>query len=307
VWVIVLSQVIGIPLVLLGLGAVVWWATRPPSPDKLYEQAKSLWQTNDRENQDKARSGPVADYLKYYPRQNDEHAHEIHGWADQYDLRLRENQLANRMRMNLAPQDEGEGLAQSAVHLEDAGDLDGALKKWNELRAYQGADSHAWGLLADKRAAAVQDAISSLPALQETVKQYREDAHDYIPNPDSEAARLAVAAMQAEVFGDLALASERWRRLKERCEKEPDQRALALMGGYKVHDLRDKVPGSVEEKVKKRKELIQKQVDAAVNQPPGMVKRICHEIVAIYAKEYSDDSDVGDLVKKAGEMLKQVQ
>jgi hypothetical protein len=211
------------------------------------------------------------------------------------------------MRMNLAPQDDGEALAQSAVHLEDAGDLDGAQKKWNELEAYQGSDAHSWNLLAQKRSRAVQDAINSLPALRAGVEQSRDEAHDFIPTPDNEATRLAGAAMQAEVFGDLALASERWRRLKERCEKEPDQRAWALMGGYKVHELRDKVPGSVEEKVKKRKELIQKQLDAAANQPPGMVKRLCHEIVGLYSKDYKDDPDVGDLVKKADELLKQVQ
>jgi serine/threonine-protein kinase len=307
VWVIVLSQVILIPLLLLGLGAVVWWATRPTSADKLYAQAESLWNTNDPDNQDKARNGPIAEYLRYYPRQNDEHAQAIHEWANQYDLRQREKQLANRMRLNLAPQDDGEALAQSAVHLEDSGDLDGAQKKWNDLLTYQGSDAHSWNLLAQKRSRAVQDAVNSLPALRAEVEQYRNEAHDYIPTPDNEPARLAGAAMQAEVFGDVALASERWRRLKERCEKEPDQRAWALMGGYKVLDLRDKVPASVEEKVKKRKELIQKQLDAAANQAPGMVKRICHEIVAVYSREYKDDPDVGDLVKKADEMLKAVQ
>src|SRR5262249_15412103 len=151
VWVIVLSQVIGIPLILGGLGLVIYWATRPPSADKLYAQAESLWKTNDPENQDKARSGPIAEYLRYYPRQNDEHSQAIQSWADQYDLRQREKQLANRMHMSLAPQDDGEALAQSAVRLEETGDLEGALKRWNELLAYQGSDAHAWGLLARSR------------------------------------------------------------------------------------------------------------------------------------------------------------
>jgi serine/threonine-protein kinase len=307
VWVIVLAQVIGIPLVLLALGAMIYWATRPPSADKLYAQAKSLWETNDPGKRDEARSGPIKRYLENYPRQDDEHAGDIRRWADDYDLALRERQLANRMGNNLQPLDEAEHLAQSAVRLEESGDLDGAQRKWTELAAWTGSDAHVWGLLAQKRSRAAQDARDSLPALRAGVEQTREDAHDFIPSPDNDATRLAGAAMQAELFGDLALANERWRRLKERCEKEPDQRALALMGAYKVHELRDKVPTSVDEKVKKRKELIQKQLDASANQSPGMVKRLCHEIVAVYSKEYKDDPDVGDLVKKADELLKQVQ
>src|SRR5207244_1688484 len=147
-------QAVGILVLLLALGGVLYLIFRAPSPEQLFAQAQRPMETKTQENITQARSGPIKDYLENYGDRMDAQTRQIREWADRYDVALLEQQLENRQRLKLSPEGDAETHARRAVHFEDVGDWDGAREQWSEvakLKTDADAELRVWALLAGKR------------------------------------------------------------------------------------------------------------------------------------------------------------
>src|SRR5205085_4428040 len=102
--------------------------------DELYARAETLMNSPNPDDYDKARNGPVKDYLKYFGDQKDERTAQVQRWADDFDAAARFRGLRKRMKLEfMGPQDELETTAREAARQEDAGDFLNARKSWESL------------------------------------------------------------------------------------------------------------------------------------------------------------------------------
>jgi serine/threonine-protein kinase len=227
--------VVGSVGILAVMAALLYIALKPPSPEALYLRAEKLMASTDPDDWDRARDGPIMEYLSRYARRNDEQAAKIREWAAEYDVRMRARQLANRMKMNLQPQDDAERAAQAAVRHEEAGDLAAAQKSWAtvlEVTEGAGPDQQSWALLADKRLREVREVDVRLTRLFESVEKARQQGRPY-QLPD-ELEQLAARAAHFESFGDQPSAFAVWTELRVRtADLKKNERFWTLLNAKK--------------------------------------------------------------------------
>jgi serine/threonine-protein kinase len=297
-------QAVAISALLLGVGGLVAYVLRPPAPDKLYEQAKYWMDSKEPKEWSKARDGPIKKFLDHYADRTDAQAMQMRAWADQVDTALREEQLHNRLRMQMSPDDEAERLAYSAVKFEEAGDLDGALHRWQDLEKLKDAadaDQRLWGLLAGKRMRDLRDVDDREKHWRDRVEQARLGIQEL--KPDTETDGWIATALRAEMFGDAALALKNWRKLKDTYHKDLAQRTWLLLAAKKVRVLAEQAPrGSEEQQV--RRELVQKKIEQAESlkgDKIGEARALCRDILSLYDK--TDDPEVNKRVGEARKLL----
>jgi serine/threonine-protein kinase len=284
-------------LLVLAVGAI-WWLTRPPNADKLYAQAKTLMESSNPEDWERARSGPIQDFLDHYPARDDQQARQVRIWADQEDVRLREQQLYNRR--SRPTEDPAERMARKALDREEVGDLDETRKNWQEVRKgkEQGdSDQRIWGLLADKKLAELDKVYERDRQLRDQVERARKQGELYQPAGETE--RQAALASHFELFDDAGNADSYWRAIREQFKSDDSQRVWKLLADKHLYDLRRQV-GTQEENKKKLRKRVEEKLAAAQNAAPAVVKRNCKEIINLY----DQDPSLKDLVAQARELLK---
>ena len=173
-------QALGLVALLAVTGLLLWIALKPPAPDKLYQQAKKLMDTNDPAQWDQALSGPIAQYQKHYSGRTDDQTKEVRQWAERVELsqndrlveRYVESVRANKP-LKVQSQNEAEEAAFKAAWAEEQGNLAAAEGQWQEMKTkYEiGSGFSRWGLLAEKRGEQVSRALKQ----DETWKQLLED------------------------------------------------------------------------------------------------------------------------------------
>jgi serine/threonine-protein kinase len=295
-------QAAAIAGLLAAVGGMVWYVMRPAKAEDLFNHARSYMTSADPNDWDKARQGPIADYLKHYGNRADSQTEQMRTWADQADVHWRERQLQNRMRLGVKPENEAESTAHNAVRAEEAGELSSAMARWESLLRYKDekeGELRPWGLLAAKRLKEINDAEQQEQQLRELVAQLRRRA-------DTKAADgadvFAVAAIRAEMFGDHALALERWKALKTGAPGDSD-RALRLLALRKAAELDQKVPRGVDIQ-EKRRGHVKEKLDAAaeLQKENGQeAQAICRDIIALY--ERAGDAELRPLVSQARALL----
>jgi eukaryotic-like serine/threonine-protein kinase len=120
------------------IGGVVFFATRPPSPDKLYERAKAAVDSGESTALSQAESD-IDSFLMHFP--TDPRAEEMQGWKESIDLSRREKQfravgLLRKQIGNLSP---AERAYAEAAELERT-QPEQALARYEAIVAvYQGA------------------------------------------------------------------------------------------------------------------------------------------------------------------------
>jgi hypothetical protein len=206
------------------------------------------------------------------------------------------------LKIQKTPDDEAERLAQAAVQFEEAGELDDALRRWQDLEKLKettDADQRLWGLLASKR-------LRDLRAVDDLERQWRdriEHAHLEIQGPklETETEEQVATATRAELFGDTALALDHWSKLKTLYKKDLTQRTWLLLAAKKVRVLTRQVPRGSEEQ-QARRELVQKKLHQARKEDRiGEAQALCRDIIFLYEK--TEDPEVSKQVDEARKLL----
>ena len=92
------------------LAGVVWWVTRPASPETLYADAKKLMESGDPADHEKAYTEPIADYRKYYASREGAETGQILAWKKQVEFERSEERLNKLLhgKIKLEPANDAE-------------------------------------------------------------------------------------------------------------------------------------------------------------------------------------------------------
>lgn len=296
-------QAVAITALLSVIGGLVYWVTRPADPHKLFADAQKLMQSGDWEKQMQARNGAIKSFLKHYSQRDDSEARQMVAWADQMDLTLRERQLRKRMQMGFQPDDEVESKAFAAVRKEEAGELNAARSRWQELAPLKEAtdsETRPWGLVAEKRLGDLDAVEQHLQDIQTRVEQARQGEKEFEPVNHRE--MQAAKALRFELFGDFVKAKEGWSRLKS-AEAEAGERWWFLTAASKVAELTPKVESDTHAKGVNLIRIKLRDATELKKKEPGRAGAIYRDIVFLY----EGDSDMEDEVKEARTQLASMQ
>jgi serine/threonine-protein kinase len=232
-------------VVLLGMGMVVYLVfLKKPSPESLYEQAKTLMASGSPDKEEEARNGPLKDFERYYPDRDDKQAKQMREWADRAWVDWTERDFLRRLRdqITVGVTDE-EGTAKKAVKYEDAGEFDDARDQWSKLEKLKSKDDRekrGWGQYAARRLQELKD-VEELPEqLRQKIEEGDKRREPYVGKG---AEKHAVKALRLELQKERDQARTAWEELKKKYQEEADQRPWFLLAVLKVRELTpDKAP-----------------------------------------------------------------
>jgi serine/threonine-protein kinase len=284
-------QATGLMLGLGIVGTLLYLVFKPPSAEKLYQQAEKLMTSANVEDHDKAQTGPIEKYLNRYGSQDDELTRKVRAWSDRNQIRYAEDKLLKlrqmrRKNLPFAPMEgEGEEKPFAAAEAEDAGDLTKAREKWQEVEKDK-ALPRRWLLVATNHLLMLDEIFKQDSVFAEVHDKMRETREEPELDPIHKKAFLA---WRAEQLGDKRLARKRFQTLRDELANEPTQSAWSLYANWK------------------NKGLEPQEKEAAVEAVTTNFKKakndivICMDILALYEKE-KDDS-LQDLVEEARNIL----
>jgi serine/threonine-protein kinase len=289
----------GIFLLLSAMVGLVYLVLRPADPHQLFLNAQALMESNDWDQQMRARNGPIKDFLRHYAERQDEEAQRIFAWADHVDLTQRGHELQTRLKFNLSAEGEEERSARRAIKNEEGGDLAAAREHWEKLlplKEVSDRDQRAWGLLAEKRIRDLDDVDEGAKKLRSKLAEARASGQELQATHEKE--KQAALALHFEVFGDIVKALELWKALRYSAEPDSDQRRWFLLAVKKVNEL---TPKKESENLTGSELVRQRLTDAEALQKdqPAQAALICRDIVVLYGK----NPEMDDAVRQARKML----
>jgi hypothetical protein len=284
-------------------------AFRPPSADKLYQQAKRVMQSGDFEKQEAAiePDGAIYNYLKHYPERNDEQAQEVRGWDEQVRVAQCENLLADYLRRirqdsfkKREPTNKTEEDAFAAVKAEGEGDQARAAELWQ--RVEQGS-SRSWQRVAQKHQSelsALNQIDKDFRALYDPIEESGEEPQ--LPNARQRQAFLAWRAEHSTVQ-DHRLSAKLFRVLKgETTTESGPSRRWFLYAAWNVRKLADARQGEkesdkdkddVEKRVLKLLEETRESRQKTLTRKAALLR--CLDVMALY----ENDEEMKTVVEKA--------
>jgi serine/threonine-protein kinase len=298
------------------LGFIVWIFLIPPSADRLYAEAEKLVQSPREEDQARVRSdiGPLKRYLRYYGDRDDPQTKKVREWLDQAESTDREQRLQGLLAskkgkrvINIEPETDEEKLALRAASVQDDGDLDTALKLWQDLERNKNdkdLEKRSWGVLAVRKQQEVKQEQKLLVQCEQQLSQVLDHIRltGQEPKGINDAEQRALRALRYEQFQDILLARQDWYWVKQKFDKNPGLRSLILLSVKKLKDLRAE-PVSEQEEKDGRKKHVQKVLAEATRLADAGKKKeaqvYCRDIVTLYAK----DEDLAQEVKEARQLL----
>lgn len=300
-----------ISLVIVGLVGLTWWLTRPPSAEKLFQQASAAMKVGDKDTAlDIARQ-----YQEYYANYTDQNAIQMRAWIEELTVDQDEKAMHKRFQKQLTPDGDAQKIVYSALHFENDGNVIDARQRWEELQKnYEPSPDpkeRAWAWLAKRKIKALDN-----------LKHFENQLTEYRQNPDhklaSDAELQAFEALRFEKFGDLPAAVSQWSKLKDKQIKEFDQRIYVLLAASKIRTLQPQAVSETDKIRAFRKELIQQRLDevdqrlkemAKQSSPsPALIREAtnrCQDIVDLYSKD--PDPELAPLVKSASDKLKEIK
>ncbi len=214
--------------------AIWFFFLKAPAAEGLYAQADRLMQSNELQDRKVARNGPIEDFLRFHP--DHPKAVAMVRWRDQVDIETSEYWIKNG-RKSQTP-DDAEKTAFEAVDDENAGKLDDAKKRWQELLKYKSEtvkEKRMWALLGAKYLGELK-AVDDLG--RDVLKKINEErAFDKKHDGDTKEEKLALNAMRDEVNERIAKARTQWRELRDSTKQQPEMRRWFLLAARKVRDL----------------------------------------------------------------------
>jgi predicted Ser/Thr protein kinase len=291
--------------ILLALGAVVVVLVvmfRPASADKLYDQAEKLWASGDKVKQEKAREGPIAEYLRRFPDVDNEKSRQIRAWKDEYDARGFEELMDRYVKretsgvgLKITGKTDGETLAFKAALAEHEGNRDEAVSLWNEVAKKEGSSRVGLAAAAHLRQLALVDTTEqTFAARRRTMRDSRTE-----PTGLDEFDQRAFLAWRQELLGDREGARGAYAVLREAADKEGKRfwSLFAAIRERRLKDLLKKDPQDKEARIKAVNDVVA-AAEAEVKTPKLArldVRLPLQDVVAVYEK----DADFADVVTKA--------
>ncbi len=206
---------------------------KAPSLESLHTRAKELIEE---EQYTEALREPLSRFKTHYKDSKDSLAIELKSLTNLAMMKEREIQLHNRFESPLIKQPEGpaESWAWDALEAEKKGNLDEAEKFWKKLESLavdwhtlakgdvDVLDRHAWGLVGAEYRQQIKEAREELEDLNDNVKNGKE------PQGKSAEEKIAIKALQVQKDNKKE-AKDLWNKLKDRTERNYDQRKWYLM------------------------------------------------------------------------------
>ncbi len=302
----------------LGLGVVVtflYLAFRPPSADKLYQQAKAVMESGDTDKRANAiePNGVIGKYITLYGKVDNEQSREVRGWRTQIQVAQNEGLLSRHMQRvrekalfaQLQPEGPTQEDAFKAVEAEERGERNRAIERWQAVKDREGDSS--WGYIADKQLAewnAVEQIEEQFKKLYERISNSGEE-----PSLTDDSQREAFRAWRAEEknsktgVGDSGFAKMLYKSLWEKQEKDSGLRQRwYLLATWRKRELEDfKLDkGNLQKKIHERIQGVEKELKKSVRNIRELdAKLVCLDVLALYEQ----DKDMEQVVKEAKGVL----
>lgn len=264
-------KALGLVAGLGGLVAVIFFATRPPSPDALYRSAKSAVESNHED----AVIQLTQRYLDRYPNLPGEQTDKFKSWRQQFWTQKRERQLFNRSisKLRLTPEDDGQRFSDDGLRYENDGDREAAQRSWTRMKeAYEGQEApepavYAW--VAEKKIADLQRLEQQEMNMLSRINDLRQGRTPARP-ATSEAEQQYQEALRFDDFGDKPAARERWERVRDDClTKSLDDRPWGVYAAIRLRPFRGSGMSGADTDRTFRRDLIRQRLAAAGAVMPG--------------------------------------
>jgi serine/threonine-protein kinase len=315
-------QAAGLLLLFAGVLTALVLALRPPSPDALFQKAAGLMQSKDPEDRNRAREGPIKEYLRRYRGVPGEQTRQIQEWADELDAARQEKLLdrylrweRNRQGFRPAAQSDADKLAFEAGKAEDEGDKARADKLWREVADKAGGTG--WDVVARRHLGLLGRVAQEDARLEGLLEDVRRSGRE--PEPAG-LERLAFTAARARVFGDHLLARRWLEELKrsaaeqpvgeESPEQESARRFWRLFASVRLKEVNawlETHPEKAADRLNRVRQRV-KDVEKKFGQPNVReidLRRDCLDVVALYGDE--KDAEFQEAVKDARTLLEKLR
>jgi eukaryotic-like serine/threonine-protein kinase len=305
-------QAVGLLVVLAGAATLLFLALRPPSADKLYQQAQKVMQSGNFEEQKKAiaPNGVIGKYLSSQRGRTDERTREVQAWSDQVQREQKEQLIdnylqkeRNRSPIKVQAQDETEKQAFAAAKAEDEGERTKASELWQQVKQ---TGSRTWDLVADKHL----DDLQALDGIEKQFQQHYERIHasekeQPLAEPHLKQAFLAWRAANG-ILEDRRLARSLFESLKEETMNEAGQHRWYLYAAWNSKRFADANKDKNERREKAETLLNERRKERKANKAPKAdVLLLCLDILALYEKDEDMKSLVDDARKLRDELKSQ--
>jgi hypothetical protein len=301
-------QAVGIVAVLGFLVGVLYLVLRPASPETLYAQAKKLMDSTDLDKHEEAYNGPIKDYLRIYASREGDETARVLAWKKQSEVEQSEEALDKLLhaRFKRDPASDVERDAVKAAKAEEDGDLEEAMRLWQEMTKKYGPTSghEDWGIVAANHLAVVTAVPEQEKTFLAMFKEFRATGRE--PALDGMAKKAYTGLRYehlADLYGgqsDLPMAYNRFDEMKTECANDRELHFWKVFAAWKCKALKSRLP--VKEEPHARKTLVQEAVEAAQmgeDAAPLDARAIALNVVALY----SDDSELKSLVDKARQVV----
>jgi serine/threonine-protein kinase len=306
-------QASAMAVVLAGIVGVVVWAFWPAGADRLYERVEKMVTSGDSVERDKARIGPIRDYLRRFGDRDDEHTQKVRAWADQLELADKDQKLQGFLEsqkgirmFKIEPETKEEKLALEAALAQENGDQAEARERWQRLEQLRDAadpERRGWGLLAARKIQEVDLDAGNLKdrfiRLSEMLAQVREGKP---PAAMNDAELQALRALRYEHFGDPYNARRRWQEVHQKFDKNPGVRTVVWLAKQRLREIKVE-PMTEEQENKARQGLLQARLKEAAALEPAEALALYRDIMALYSK----DETVQDEVAAARKLMEKLQ
>lgn len=296
-------KALGIVLALGLIGGAIYLATRPPSAEKLYKQAEKLMASDSEDAHDKARNGPIKDYLRLYGTNSDEMTTKVQQWADDFDVARYEKLIARYIdrekkgkRMPaIESQTEAEALGFKAAAAEYDGHLDKAGDLWRQV--LEQAGRRDMGLVAERHLALRKKVAEEKARLQEMFRQVRDSRIEPVLGDQEQ---MAFTALRFEKLKDWVGARRAWGKLKAVTEDKSKERLWYLLANGSIWTIDEQLKREPQTEVARKKLIadLVKKLEAGLNDTSMSrldLRALAQDVAILYAK----DDDLGDEAKKA--------
>ncbi len=304
-------------LALLGaLAFALYLVLSPPAPGKLYARAKTLMESSDHEEHTKALDGPITQYLTHYDKVPGEQTEQVRRWADDVRVEQKEDLISHYLAKkgkHMDVNDEWEAAAFKAADAEMDGNLSSARRQWEDILEKQG--QAPWGLTAGRHVQAIEAVDRQDDRWRQMLDALRTNGREpKLPSLEQDAFRAYRAEHLGEPYAekekkpdaDLPLARQIYDDVRERAEKQPDQRLWFLLAARKARDLKEEKSPDAEKVRDDRKAMVGRAVTFAhANTDTGALLR-ARAVAMDVAFLYGDDPDLAPLVAKAKEVVEKV-
>jgi predicted Ser/Thr protein kinase len=306
-------QAAGILAILGFLAGVLWFVTRPASPETLYTQAKKLMESNDLDKHEEAYNGPINTYRTLYASREGDVTAQMLRWKKQIEVEQSEQTLDKLLhnKFKREPASDAERDAVRAAKAEEDGDLTEAQRLWQEMtQKYGPASGHEeWGNVAANHVALIAVVPEREKALLALFKEFCLTGRE--PPALEGMDKRAYTGLRFEHLGDLfdgrgdvPMALHLFKDMKENNAKEKEGHFWEVFAAWKCKALESHLPAKEEPHA--RKNLVQEAVEAAqmrADAAPLDARAIALNVVALYG----DDSDLKSLVDKARQVVEVVK